>query len=70
MLRLCRKYLVHIQNSVFEGDITEANLEMLKYRVMKIISDDDSVMIYKFRTKNYMTCDVMGEKEKEDPTFI
>ena len=30
MLKLCRKYLNWIQNSVFEGEITEVKLEELK----------------------------------------
>ena len=28
--KTCKKYLIHIQNSVFEGEITEANLIKLR----------------------------------------
>ena len=30
VLKICRKYLVHVQKSVFEGNITEAKLRKLK----------------------------------------
>ena len=30
VLKICRKYLVHVQKSVFEGNITEAKLGKLK----------------------------------------
>lgn len=29
-LKICRKYLVHVQKSVFEGNITEGQLKQLK----------------------------------------
>ena len=32
MLKLCRKYLNWIQNSVFEGEITEVKLKELKLK--------------------------------------
>ena len=35
MLKLCRSYLHHIQNSVFEGEITEGKLEELKIRAKR-----------------------------------
>jgi CRISPR-associated endonuclease Cas2 len=44
MLKLCRKYLNWIQNSVFEGEISEAKLKELLCKVinlwirMKIVS--------------------------------
>lgn len=47
MLKICRKYLVHIQRSVFEGNITEKNLGELKNEIDKIIKyNEDSVCIY------------------------
>ena len=28
--KICKKYLVHVQNSVFEGNITDSRLNKLK----------------------------------------
>ena len=30
VLKICRKYMMHVQKSVFEGDLTEAKLKKLK----------------------------------------
>ena len=37
MLKLCRKYLTWVQNSVFEGELTKAMLEKLKYEIKRYI---------------------------------
>ena len=39
MLKLCRQYLNWIQNSVFEGDITEVKLKELKYKAKQIMDE-------------------------------
>ena len=31
VMRICKKYLEHVQKSVFEGSITEAKLNKLKW---------------------------------------
>ena len=41
MLKLCRQYLNWIQNSVFEGDITEVRLKELKYKAKQIIKPQE-----------------------------
>lgn len=67
-LKVCRKYLTWIQNSVFEGDIGEANLKKLKAELGRIIDKDtDSVIIYQFNSLNYSKREVMGiEKNKAE----
>ena len=37
MLKLCRKYVNWIQNSVFEGEISEVKLKELKIRANRIM---------------------------------
>ncbi|MFS8540807.1 MAG: CRISPR-associated endonuclease Cas2 [Tissierellales bacterium] len=54
VLKACRKYLYWVQNSVFEGEISESNLTKLKLELSQIIDKDkDSVIIYSFRTTKY-----------------
>ena len=61
VMKTCRKYLIHVQRSVFEGKITEAKLEKLKKEIKKIChADEDSVMIYKFDSLKYSTKEVIG----------
>ena len=40
MLRLCRKYLNWIQNSVFEGEISEVRLKELILKAEKIMKKE------------------------------
>ena len=51
VMRICKKYLKHVQKSVFEGSITEAKLNKLKKELFRaIVKDEDSIIIYKFET--------------------
>lgn len=60
-LKLLRKYLVWVQESVFEGEIEEASLRKLTTEIRKIlVADEDSVVIYKFRTKQYYQREELG----------
>ncbi len=72
MLKTCRKYLQWVQNSVFEGEISEANYEKMVYEIKKIIKKDegDSVIVYKFKMMYYSERNVYGCDKKEDITFI
>jgi len=60
-LRICRKYLTHVQNSVFEGEITQAKLRILKDELKAVLDENyDSVIIYKFRIKQYYEREAIG----------
>ncbi len=65
-LKVARKYLTWIQNSVFEGEITGAKFEKLKMELKKVIDEEkDSIVFYLFRTKMYTARETMGiEKGK------
>lgn len=63
MLKLCRKYLNWIQNSVFEGEISEAKLEELKIRAKKIMDEeDDSFIIFKTRQEKWLDKEIVGKE--------
>lgn len=48
VLKLCRKYLTHVQKSVFEGFISERKLGTLEKRLHGIIDcDEDQIAIYR-----------------------
>ncbi|NLY85793.1 MAG: CRISPR-associated endonuclease Cas2 [Tissierellia bacterium] len=64
VLKTCRKYLYWVQNSVFEGEISEVNLVKLKTELNNIIEKDvDSVIIYTFRTTKYSNVEILGVKK-------
>ncbi len=72
MLKVCRKYLQWIQNSVFEGEMSLASYEELVADIKDIICEDegDSVVIYKFRKMKFFDRIVYGEDKKDDIQFI
>lgn len=60
-LKICRKYLFHVQKSVFEGNITEAQLKRLKNELNKILDANiDSVIIYKLESVKYVKKEQLG----------
>ena len=61
VMKTCRKYMVHVQKSVFEGNLTEAKLEKLKKDLQKILhTDEDSVCIYKADNLAYLKKEQIG----------
>ncbi len=68
--RICRRYLTWVQLSVFEGELTNAQLERLKAELRQVMeSEEDSVIFYAFRTQRYFSREVIGRK-KDDPGEI
>ena len=66
MLKLCRRYLNWIQNSVFEGELTEVKLKELLLESKKIIDQKkDSIIIFSSRQEKWLDKQVIG-KEKND----
>lgn len=56
VMKICRKYLSHEQNSVFEGVITEKNLNRLKRELERFIDvETDRISIYEMQTLKYTT---------------
>lgn len=71
MLKLCRKYLNWIQNSVFEGEITPVKLEELKIRAKQIMDEDlDSLIIFKTRQEKWLDKEIVGRERSSLDNFI
>ena len=71
MLKLCRKYLNWIQNSVFEGEISEVSLKELKIKAKVIMKEEmDSIIIFKSRNENWLEKEVVGQERSKLDTFL
>lgn len=71
MFKTCKKYLTHIQKSVFEGDLSEAQLTKLKMEVNKIIRKDlDSVIIFKASNDKWLNKEMWGIEEDKLDNFL
>ena len=71
VLKLLRKYLNWIQNSVFEGELTEGKFKELKMELKRIIKlEEDSVLIFKFKTKKAFKKEIIGQERNSIDTFL
>lgn len=71
MLKLCRQYLNWIQNSVFEGEITEVKLKELLYRAKQIMDEEvDSIIVFSSRQEKWMEKQVIGKEKNKLDTFL
>lgn len=71
MLRLCRKYLNWIQNSVFEGEITEVKLKELKLKSAKIMDKEtDSLIIFTSRNEKWLDKEIIGKERSSIDNFL
>lgn len=66
-MKICRKYLTHVQNSVFEGMITEGKLNQLKHELQKVIVPAyDSICIYEIQNIKYTRKESIGVIRRKD----
>lgn len=71
MLKLCRRYLNWIQNSVFEGEITEAKLLEFKYEATLLMDEEtDSLIIFKTRQEKWLDKEIVGKERQNLGTFL
>ena len=71
MLKLCRQYLCWIQNSVLEGELSEAKLRELKVRMKSIIDEnEDSVIVFTNKMGYNMDKQILGKKRMSTNNFL
>lgn len=71
MLKLCRRYLNWIQNSVFEGEINPAKLEELKILAKNIMDEDqDSFIIFQTRQEKWLNKVIVGKERSVLDSFL
>lgn len=64
IFKICKKYLTHIQNSVFEGELSKAQLMQLQKELNEYIDKElDSVIIFKSRQEKWLDKEFWGRKE-------
>lgn len=70
-LKACRRYLNWVQNSVFEGYLTESKLKALQINLKKIIQEkEDSILIYTMRDERALKKLVMGVEKSKVDSFL
>ncbi|MBU5439020.1 CRISPR-associated endonuclease Cas2 [Tissierella sp. MSJ-40] len=71
IFKICKKYLTHIQKSVFEGNLTELNLMKLKSELNRYIrKDKDSLIIFKSRNERWLEKEFIGLVDDKTSNFF
>ena len=71
MLKLFRRYLNWIQNSVFEGEISEVKLMELKQKAKDIMDEEtDSLIIFKTRQEKWLDKEITGKEKQNLDNFL
>lgn len=64
VMRTVRRYLLHVQKSVFEGQLTQRQLISLQEQLESIIvPEEDSVIMYQFDSLKYSQQLVLGKQD-------
>jgi len=71
VLKTARKYLNWVQNSVLEGEISEASFAKLKLELKEFINiEEDSIVLYLMRTTRYTSREIMGIQKGGEEMII
>lgn len=64
VFKTCKKYLSHVQNSVFEGEISKVQLMKLQKELKPYINEElDSVLVFKSRQEKWLDKEFLGKEE-------
>ena len=71
VFKTCKKYLSHIQNSVFEGEISKVQLAKLQQELRPYIDKDiDSVIIFKSRQEKWLDKEFWVKEDDKTSFFL
>lgn len=71
IFKICKKYLSHIQNSVFEGEISKVQLTKLQQELKPYIDkQEDSVIIFESRQEKWLNKVFWGKEEDKTSFFL
>jgi len=67
--KFLRQYLHWIQNSVFEGEVSESQYLIIKERLKELIKGGDSVIIFKLE-KKWLEREIIGKEKNPTSSII
>lgn len=72
--RVCKylkRFLPRVQNSVFEGELSDAKLERMKVGLMKLLQPpSDAVLLWVLRDARWADRQVLGAEKLPVSTFL
>jgi len=69
--KFLKRHLNWVQNSVFEGELTDAQIEEVRTGLSKLMDKDtDSVLIYTAREERWLNKQVIGRERGKTDNLI
>ena len=70
IFKICKKYMSHIQNSVFEGELSKVQLTKMQKELLPYINNElDSVILFKSRQEKWLDKELWG-KQDDTTSFV
>ena len=71
IFKICKKYLTHIQNSVFEGELSKVQLEKLRQELKPHVDTSlDSIILFKSRQERWLDKEFWGIEDDKTSFLI
>ena len=71
IFKICKKYLTHIQNSVFEGELSKVQLEKLRQELKPHVDTSlDSIILFKSRQERWLAKESWGIEDDKTSFLI
>lgn len=71
VFKICKKYLTHIQKSVFEGELSELQYKKLQSELSKYIRKDrDSLIVFHGRRQRWLKKEFWGMEDEKTSVFF
>ena len=71
IFNICKKYLTHIQNSVFEGELSKVQLEKLRQELKPHVDTSlDSIILFKSRQERWLDKEFWGIEDDKTSFLI
>ena len=69
--KICKKYLSHIQNSVFEGEISKVQITKLQQELKPYVDKElDSVILFKSHQARWLDKEFLGKEDDATDFFL
>ena len=69
--KTCKKYLTHVQKSVFEGTISEVQLIKLRHELELVLRKDmDSVLVFTSRNERWLVKQFWAKEDDLTSNFL
>ena len=68
--KICQRFLIRVQNSVFEGPLTKAQFKELKYQLKKAKKPKETVKMWVIADSQIFKVHTLGHQREEESNFL